>query len=76
MINIYWTALRFATTDYNHKGDVADLAMVLGEILFGCVFASVVSGKAALWSPRVERRTSRIMVNARLCSCISTIKNN
>ena len=76
LITIYWTVFSFATTDYNHKGDLADLAIVLGEVVFGYAFAFVVSATAALWSARVERRTSRIRVNTTLCSCISTIKNS
>lgn len=64
MITIYWMVFSFVTTDYNHKADVADLVMVLGEVVFGYVFAFVVSGTAALWSARVEKRTPGISVIA------------
>jgi len=64
MITIYWMVFSFVTTDYNHKGEVADLAMVLGKVVFGYVFAFLISGTAALWSARVEKRAPGISVSA------------
>ena len=64
MITIYWMVSSFVTTDSNHKGEVADLVMVLGKVVFGYVFAFVISGTAALWSARVEKRTPGISVSA------------
>ena len=64
MITIYWMVSSFVTTDYNNKGEVADVFMVLGKLVFAYAFALVVSGTAALWSARVEKRTPGIRVSA------------